>query len=106
MRNILNIAIHSPLTVSGCADIIDMPAINYVTFDITKIVDEHDAITRQVDLCRNQLGFEGLIILADWLYGWYKKIDEFILSNRILNTFDYVLHTANNLRATKKLHEL
>jgi hypothetical protein len=106
MKNTINIAIIPEMTLEPSV-VNDMPSVTYITFDLMKLIEEPRSITDLINEHRCKLGFSGLMLLADWLYNWYKKIAkdqrvsgkaELILTNRILNSFDYAFHNANNMR--------
>lgn len=72
--------------------------IQYIEFNIHSLIDDHRYIIEKVDSCYKKIGYEGLIQLSDWLYAYYKKINHYILSERILDSLMGVLSFANDIR--------
>lgn len=73
-------------------------SIEYVEFDLHTLIKDYRSIIDKIDKNKDKLGYDGLIILSDWLYEWYKKNNHYILSGRILDAHRYALTCADNLR--------
>lgn len=100
---LLNIALMPKLVLEKVGlDIRNMVPIRTITLDIHGLIDDYKAIVKIIDKNIENLYFADLIVISDWLYEWYKKNDHYILSNRVLDSFRYVLSMANNARETIK----
>lgn len=98
MKKHLRIALMPELLVAKYDYVCNTLAIEFVDLDIEKLIDDYEAITKVIDENRHHLTFDSFMYICDWLFGWYKKNDHYILSNRILNTFRYVLSMAQDRR--------
>lgn len=74
--------------------------INYIEIDLSKLIDDYQYMQKLFDNFerKDQLDYEVLIKISEWLFEHYKKINHYILSNRILDSLRLTLSMANNKR--------
>jgi len=101
MNNIIRIPLKPDLRPLS-SDILSFTQIACIEINLHDLIDDYRAIIEIIDKNRKNLYFGDLIHLCDWLYDWYKKNDHYILSNRILDSFQYALSVANSKRENNR----
>src|ERR1017187_8185830 len=77
--------------------------ISFIEIDLSQLVDDYDYIRKLLINFEpnDQLDYYVLLKISEWLFDCYKKINDPIMSNRILNEFRFTLNVANDIREYK-----
>lgn len=105
MNNTLRLRVATPLIkfVAKSNRITNFDTIQYldIFIDINELIDNHAYIVELINKQRDILEYQTCLEIGDWLFAWYKKVDQRILANRLLNSYRYVLSVGNDLRIYK-----